>query len=231
MTRKDVYDALVYSYGYKRDGCYPLFTRYDEKYRNARETYSIASEMYDELIKEKFGKDTDMDYNNTKIFVDGLMYKTHDVTITTEYGEYPLLTASAYLHPYNKTSGKNPGCTYRTSNKSTKLPTIENVIFNPPATIVFWSDKTKTIVKCDYSYEDYDPEKGIAMAIAKKLMGDNKGNYYNLFKHWREKWDKQNEVVEDIKIDISNNPISKLSDSLKSAFIKPTTDWLDELEP
>lgn len=28
------------------------------------------------------------------------------------------------------------------------LPKIERVIFNPPATIVFWSDKTKTVVKC-----------------------------------------------------------------------------------
>ena len=26
---------------------------------------------------------------------------------------------------------------------------ITNVIFSPPATIVFWSDKTKTVVKCD----------------------------------------------------------------------------------
>ena len=25
---------------------------------------------------------------------------------------------------------------------------IENVIFNGPATIVFWSDKTKTVIKC-----------------------------------------------------------------------------------
>jgi len=28
------------------------------------------------------------------------------------------------------------------------MPTIERVIYNPPATIVFWSDKTKTVVKC-----------------------------------------------------------------------------------
>ena len=29
-----------------------------------------------------------------------------------------------------------------------KDPKIKNVIFNDPATIVFWSDGTKTIVKC-----------------------------------------------------------------------------------
>lgn len=31
---------------------------------------------------------------------------------------------------------------------SRRIPNIENVIFNNPATIVFWSDGTKTIVKC-----------------------------------------------------------------------------------
>lgn len=68
---------------------------------------------------------------------------------------------------------------------------ITNVIFNPPATIVFWSDKTKTVVKCDYTIEPYDPEKGIAMAISKKMLGDNKYEYYNVFKHWLKRWDQK----------------------------------------
>ena len=58
---------------------------------------------------------------------------------------------------------------------------IKKVIFNNPATIVFWSDGSKTVVK---SYlDDYDPEKGLAMAIAKKYLG-NKGNYYDIFRKW-----------------------------------------------
>lgn len=59
---------------------------------------------------------------------------------------------------------------------------IEKVIFNDPATIVFWLDGTKTVVKCD-DKERYDPEKGLAMAISKKALG-NQGNYYNEFKKW-----------------------------------------------
>ena len=59
---------------------------------------------------------------------------------------------------------------------------IKNVIFNPPATIVFWRDGTKTVVKCG-EHDIYDPEKGIAMAIAKRAFGD-KGNYYNKIKEW-----------------------------------------------
>lgn len=58
---------------------------------------------------------------------------------------------------------------------------IEKVIFNDPATIVFWNDGTKTIVKCEN--EAFDEEKGLAMAISKKVLG-NKGNYYNEFKRW-----------------------------------------------
>lgn len=58
---------------------------------------------------------------------------------------------------------------------------IKKVIFNAPATIVFWDDGTKTVVKCEN--EEYDPEKGLAMAIAKKTLG-NQGNYYNQFKKW-----------------------------------------------
>lgn len=56
---------------------------------------------------------------------------------------------------------------------------IKDVIFNNPATIVFWSDGTKTVVKAEN--EPFDPEKGLAMAISKKFLG-NKGNYFQTFK-------------------------------------------------
>ena len=59
---------------------------------------------------------------------------------------------------------------------------IRNVIFNDPATIIVWNDGTKTVVKCGED-EIFDPEKGLAMAIVKKALG-NKGNYYNQIKKW-----------------------------------------------
>ena len=58
---------------------------------------------------------------------------------------------------------------------SLRIPEIKNVIFNDPATIVFWEDGTKTVVKCQDG-DEFDPEKGLAMAIVKKAYG-NKGNY------------------------------------------------------
>lgn len=66
-----------------------------------------------------------------------------------------------------------------------KLPlivTIERVIFNAPATIVFWLDGSKTVVKAQNG-EPFDKEKGLAMAICKKLCG-NRGAYYDIFKEW-----------------------------------------------
>ena len=64
---------------------------------------------------------------------------------------------------------------------------ITKVIFNNPATIVFWSDGKKTVVQCS-SDEAFDEEKGLAMAISKRVLG-NQGNYYNEFKKWLPKID------------------------------------------
>lgn len=69
--------------------------------------------------------------------------------------------------------------------------TIKDVIFNPPATIVLWMDGTKTVVK-DQGEVFYDPEKGMAMATAKKAFG-NKGNYYNQFKKYLDIFEKKQE--------------------------------------
>jgi hypothetical protein len=72
----------------------------------------------------------------------------------------------------------------RLSGNSTpaSTPEISKVIFNPPATIVLWTDKTKTVVKCQEG-DTFDPEKGLAMAIAKKMFG-NTGKYCDIFKKW-----------------------------------------------
>lgn len=61
-------------------------------------------------------------------------------------------------------------------------PKIKKVIFNEPATIVLWSDNTKTVVKCQKG-DTYSKEVGLAMCIAKKYLGD-KSNFNNVFKKW-----------------------------------------------
>ena len=62
---------------------------------------------------------------------------------------------------------------------------IKKIIFNPPATIIFWKDGSKTVVKCDG--EAFDPEKGMAMAISRKVLGDSY-DYYNVFEKWCKKY-------------------------------------------
>lgn len=60
------------------------------------------------------------------------------------------------------------------------IPAIKKVIFNNPATIVFWNDGTKTTVKCS-ERDEYSEEVGLAMCISKKALG-NKGNFNEVFK-------------------------------------------------
>jgi hypothetical protein len=65
-----------------------------------------------------------------------------------------------------------------------KMFEIRKVVFNDPATIVYWQDGTKTVVKCQKN-DTFEKEKGLAMCFVKKLLG-NKGNYYETIKKWTE---------------------------------------------
>ena len=58
---------------------------------------------------------------------------------------------------------------------SNNILEVKKVIFNDPATIVYWKDGTKTVVKCQKG-DVFDPDKGSAMAFLKKCWG-NKGNF------------------------------------------------------
>jgi hypothetical protein len=80
---------------------------------------------------------------------------------------------------------------------------VKKVVFNNPATIVYWDDGTRTIVYCNdnvklvkkvvdgkeievakpMKVETYSEEVGLAMAIAKKHYG-NCGAYNNIFRKY-----------------------------------------------
>ena len=68
---------------------------------------------------------------------------------------------------------------------------IRKVIFNDPATVVLWSDGTKTVVKCGPE-DTFDMEKGLAMAIVKKMAG-NGNHFHKVFKQYTKK-KEQNSV-------------------------------------
>lgn len=55
---------------------------------------------------------------------------------------------------------------------------IRKVIFNDPATIVFWRDGSKTVVKCREG-EAFDKWTGLSMALAKRVYGCE---FHHIFK-------------------------------------------------
>ncbi len=65
------------------------------------------------------------------------------------------------------------------NNKDLK---IKKVIFNDPATIVFWADGTKTVAKA-HGDDKFDKEVGLTVCIAKKALGDRR-HFDAVFKKW-----------------------------------------------
>ena len=99
---------------------------------------------------------------------------------------------------------------------------VKNVIFAPPATIVYWSDGSKTVVKCSEK-DVFDPEKGLAMAIAKRC-GGNKGSYYKEIQNWVEKSGKKypGKTATQKKAAPKSNPDRE---SMKKWISKANEDW------
>lgn len=62
------------------------------------------------------------------------------------------------------------------------LPLPTNVIFNNPATIVYWSDGTKTVVKCQPG-DVFSAEAGLTTAMLKKYMG-NDNTFNRVINEW-----------------------------------------------
>lgn len=59
---------------------------------------------------------------------------------------------------------------------------IKKVIYSDPATIVIWTDGTKTVVKCQED-DVYDEQTGLLMCIAKKAYGNN-GKFNDILREW-----------------------------------------------
>lgn len=77
--------------------------------------------------------------------------------------------------PYETTLNKEiEGTDYKdlVFYKGYKIPEVREILYNGPATIVFWEDNTKTVVKVQPGELCYDPDKAFAMAICKKLFGN-----------------------------------------------------------
>lgn len=80
---------------------------------------------------------------------------------------------------------------YRITGEQRNPGGIKRVIFNDPATVVYWSDGTKTVVKCQHG-DEYSPLMGFLMAVMKKSYG-NKGNFNEVLKQYVPGYGKEEE--------------------------------------
>ena len=166
----------------------------------------IGSDVWNKIIK------SDSIKTNVVNCIDSLNYKIFDIEVTISTKELNTITLRKKdINLRKKDEGRNEmpvkrkstsSCVYyaATTAKSISAPSIKKVIFNYPATIVLWSDGSKTVVKCQDG-DIYDPEKGLAMAISKKALG-NKGNYCNEFKKWLPE-DEEEEGTVELRFDTS----------------------------
>lgn len=103
---------------------------------------------------------------NVEYLVDALIFE-----ISSQVGSMP------EVHIVGNYLGERKADRHGRAHVSAQL---KRVIFNDPATIVYWTDGTKTVVRCQAG-DTFDPLTGFLMAVFKKACG-NKGNYNNALK-------------------------------------------------
>lgn len=171
----------------------------------------IGVDVWDRITSNINSFGFSLSYTNTD---EEPIYKIFDIEVTISTRELNTITLRKKIERKNEMSTN-----YYKSFKATStervypkpIPTINNVIFNDPATIVFWRDGSKTVVKCQDG-DIYDPEKGLAMAISKKALG-NKGNYCNEFKKWLPDDEEEERTVE---LRLNTSELSKSLEGLAS---------------
>lgn len=156
---KKMFNTLQYKFGnINKDDCYWAI--------NSRSFYEICD------ICENMGFDfeRDIECNENRVTINGinvLFTYNSDSIYEPQLFEIKLVYKKPILHHIYANNYLN--------FLSNNIPEVKKVIFNDPATIVYWKDETKTVVKCQEG-DDFDPEKGFAMAFLKKCWG-NKCNF------------------------------------------------------
>lgn len=178
----------------------------------------IGRDVWDRIIKNDSNSRNNI-YNIEAIITNrgDAIYKVFDIEVIISTKELNTITL---IKKYEKHERGNEMPVEKKStiryngytSVSTSVPDIKKVIFNYPATIVIWRDGSKTVVKCQDG-DIYDPEKGLAMAISKKALG-NKGNYCNEFKKWLPEDEEEEEKTVELRFDTSE--ISKSLEGLAS---------------
>lgn len=160
-------------------------------------TYGQGNNLKSKIFEKKENTNMKWEYSNSKVL------GTREINASTE-------ATTSFSFSLTKEGEK---AMKKLIKRDMGNPTeIEKVIFNDPATIVFWGNGDKTVVKCGKD-DIYDPEKGLAMAISKRFLG-NEGNYFNVFKKWLPKEEHKTELSEEAEAYVKND-IKAVADAVK----------------
>lgn len=141
-----------------------------------------------------------------------LYFRNGETMEFTPFGEIADMTPAPFGTDFNKWPIENPAITKKKLEETTmtrkKSLSIKNIVFNGPATIIFWDDNTKTIVKCGEG-DVFDPEKGVAMAVMKRALGtnDSDSNYLDKVRKYLDQYREKEQLditPQDILTCVSN---------------------------
>ena len=123
----------------------------------------------------------ELDYDKTKNLYHGVLryiFDYHGVIRVTkrELDEYDVIIEWAMDEPDEFDFEDD-------EDKEINSISIKKVVFNKPYTVVLWEDGTKTVVH-KQDGDKWDPEKGLAMAILKKLYDGS--HYMKCINYWME---------------------------------------------
>lgn len=104
---------------------------------------------------------------------------------------YDQETADALISRIHNLANKKTKDSAISANNLYNTFEIKDILVNGPATIVFWADGTKTVVKCRPD-DSYDIEKAVAMCFMKKALGSRSMHkIFNLAEDRKTEYDNQ----------------------------------------
>ena len=172
-----------------------------------KEIDEMTKRIYEKL-EIKFDTDTatreyckrEADIYKEMLDTEPLIFTNHKLMTLTEFNAFIKDSKDAQNKEANNKEEKNMGpkdTTFAEFCRKIYWGTITpvtptKILIQGTATIIWWSDGDKTVVKCQKG-DKMDPEKGIAMAVMKKFMGTNKtgSNYLDFAKKAIAEYEKQ----------------------------------------
>lgn len=148
-----------------------------------------------------------IDRASTWILDDLGLNHSHEVRTETSSSSYDTNDKQFYdicdfYISYDPTSPHNRMVATKTPIESRKPDQIKDVIFDKQATTIIWANGEKTTVKA--FGEPIDHEKGLAMALAKRVLTNDRGEWKSTFTHILDAAEKheRNRIINKAMVDI-----------------------------